>query len=230
LWIDPVTEEIGLLQGKRRASFSSTQGDSEISKLVGAASWFSSPEQVDALLEAGPNAELRGLVERNNVRQLVEEGYAVRCAFVTNSLFDVSGGDYLAAHALSPVPLEGWDLSRLEPYVRFADRPLFIEQTVRLTFPPEAFFSVDLPDDTKVFFGAVPATQVASLPGIEDRTLFAQNVRLGLGRTRVNKDIKATLNDAAEHPTFLAFHNGLTMVCKELKHEPKSQEVEITGF
>lgn len=231
LWVDGVTEEIGLLQGKRRVALTTTQGDSDIAKLVGAASWLSSPEQVDALLAAGPNAELRGLVERNDVRAHVAEGYAVRCVFVTNSVFDASGSGYLSAHASGPPPLDGWDLVRLEPYVRFADRPLFIEETIQLTFAPEASFGVDLPDESKVLFGALPAKQIAELPGIEDRTLFAQNVRLGLGKTRVNKDIRATLSDAKEHPTFLAFHNGLTIVCKELEVDGSSPEsVRITGF
>jgi hypothetical protein len=39
------------------------------------------------------------------------------------------------------------------------------------------------------------------------------------------------LNDATEHPTFLAFHNGLTIVCKELERAGESREdVSITGF
>ena len=107
LWVDTVTEEIGVLQGKKRKSLKSTQGDSDLAKLVGAAHWFSSPEQVDALLSAGPNPELQGLIERNDIRKLVDEGYTVRSVFVTNSVFDTSGGDYLHAHANGAVPLEG---------------------------------------------------------------------------------------------------------------------------
>jgi hypothetical protein len=47
--------------------------------------------------------------------------------------------------------------------------------------------------------------------------LFAQNVRLGLGSTRVNDDIVASIEEKKEHKDFLAFHNGLTIVAKSIK-------------
>jgi len=123
LWVDHVAEEIGLLQGKRRTSLTGTQGDSDISKLVGASSWFSSPEQVDALLAAGPNAELKGLVKRNDVRRLVDDGYVVRCVFVTNTKFDVSGSGFLAAHASGPPPLEGDVWARVQRWMAEDETP-----------------------------------------------------------------------------------------------------------
>ena len=115
--------------------------------------------------------------------------------------------------------------------MRFADRPIFIDEAVDLDFDPAAFFSRELDAETTVLFGALPARQIASLPGIDDRTLFAQNVRLGLGRTRVNKDIKTTLKDTDEHPNFLTFHNGLTIVCQELEEVVQEPgRVRMSGF
>lgn len=216
IWVDVLGEEIVLLQAKRRASVTSTQGDVDLQRLVGAASWFSSPEQVDALLAAGPNPELKGLVERNDLKEKVEAGFTARCVFVTNGIFDAAGTDYLEAHRAGSPALEGWDLDKLDPYIRYIDRPLYIEDEVEISFAPDASFTLPVGDDVEVTFGALSAKQIAALPGIDDRSLFAQNVRLDLGRTRVNKDINTTLGDPDEYPRFLTFHNGLTMLCREV--------------
>lgn len=216
IWVDVLGEEIVLLQAKRRASLNATQGDAGLQRLVGAANWFSTPEQVDALLDAGPNPELKGLIERNNLRERVEEKFTTRCVFVTNSLFDVAGTDYLEAHRAGPPALEGWDLDKLDPYIRYIDRPLYIEDEVELSFSPGASFTLPAGEGVEVTVGAMPAKQIAALPGIDDRSLFAQNVRLDLGRTRVNKDINSTLDDPDEYSRFLTFHNGLTMLCREV--------------
>jgi len=229
LWVDAVGEEIVVLQAKHRQSLNSTQGDSDLARLVGACAWFSSPEQVDALLAAGPNAELRGLIERHDVRQRVADGFGVRAVFVTNSIFDRSGADYLDAHGGGPPALEGWDLDKLAPYIRYVDRPLYIADEVTLTFAPNASFTVSVGEGIEVTVGALSAKQIADLPGIDDRTLFAQNVRLDLGRTRVNKDIDATLVDEQEHPTFLTFHNGLTMLCREVQRS-NGDAVRVKDF
>ncbi len=231
LWVDTVSEEINILQGKRRVSVGTTQGDSDLQKLLGAVQWFQSPERVDDLLRASPNEELRSLVERQDIKSLLDDDYKIRCVFVTNTKFNRAGRDYADAHLKGSPPLEGWDLLALEPYVRYADRVLYINEDRKLTFAPQAHFRVDLPGAVEVTYGAIAAEQVAALPGIADRTLFAQNVRSDLGRTRVNKDIQATLQDPQEHPRFLTFHNGLTILCQNIKPvmgDPDS--VTISGF
>lgn len=229
IWVDSVSEEIVLLQAKRRKSLNSTQGDADLQKLVGAARWFSSPPQVEALLAAGPNPELKGLVERNNLVERVEEGFVARCIFVTNSVFDDAGVDYLKAHSVGPPPLEGWGLEELDSYIRYIDRPLYIEDEVELSFPTGASFTLPASEGVEVTVGALPAKQIAALPGIDDRSLFAQNVRLDLGRTRVNKDIGRTLSDADEHARFLTFHNGLTILSRQIEAE-RDDVFKLKGF
>lgn len=148
---------------------------------------------------------------------------------MTNSVFDRSGKDFINAHGAGPPALEGWDLDKLAPYIHYVDRPLYIAEEVTLTFAPNASFTVTVGDGIEVTVGALPAKQVADLPGIDDRTLFAQNVRLDLGRTRVNNDIDATLVDEQEHPTFLTFHNGLTMLCREVARS-NGDEIRVKDF
>ncbi|HLG15014.1 MAG TPA: AIPR family protein [Blastocatellia bacterium] len=65
-------------------------------------------------------------------------------------------------------------------------------------------------------YAAIPAKELVRLPGIADTRIFAQNVRLSLGKTRVNQEILESVKDKSEHSKFLRFHNGLTIVTKTL--------------
>ena len=65
-------------------------------------------------------------------------------------------------------------------------------------------------------YAAIRARQLVHLPGIDDSRVFAQNVRLGLGSTRVNDDILESVKQKHEHRDFLTFHNGLTIVAKQI--------------
>jgi len=55
--------------------------------------------------------------------------------------------------------------------------------------------------------------------------LFARNIRLDLGATPVNKDIRATFEGAPQE--FVFSNNGITMLCKKHTHDPGSHEVRI---
>jgi len=52
--------------------------------------------------------------------------------------------------------------------------------------------------------------------GIADQSVFAFNVRGPLGKTQVNKDIVASIGDATSHKLFPLFHNGVTIIAREL--------------
>jgi hypothetical protein len=50
--------------------------------------------------------------------------------------------------------------------------------------------------------------------------VFELNVRLGLGKTRINKELADTIRQEPEHALFPAYHNGLTLLTRELHEEP----------
>jgi hypothetical protein len=55
--------------------------------------------------------------------------------------------------------------------------------------------------------------------------LFARNVRLSLGNTQVNKEIRDTFKNS---PTEFVFsNNGITMLCERHTHDPGKQEIRI---
>jgi hypothetical protein len=64
----------------------------------------------------------------------------------------------------------------------------------------------------QIAVGIVPAKQLVALPGISDLSLFARNVRLSEGRTRINRELGRTIDKPTEHELFMAYHNGLTVL------------------
>lgn len=55
--------------------------------------------------------------------------------------------------------------------------------------------------------------------------LFARNIRLNLGKTEPNENIKATYRD---HPEEFAYsNNGITLICEDFKFDPSEQELRI---
>lgn len=57
--------------------------------------------------------------------------------------------------------------------------------------------------------------------------LFARNVRLSLGNTAVNKDIRTTFKD--EPQEFAYSNNGITMLCEKQTHYPGLLELQIVN-
>jgi hypothetical protein len=74
----------------------------------------------------------------------------------------------------------------------------------------------------------VHATELAEWPGIDDRTLFGLNVRGELRQNRVRTGLDTAIRTTPDHPNFIAFHNGLTVLCHHLDYTP--DEVIVTGL
>jgi hypothetical protein len=220
LAVDDDLSEITIFQSKCRESAEKTQGDNDLKNLVGSAIYFESPEKVDALLASGPNPELIALLDRLKIRERVADGaHAARLLFVTNGEFDVSGRDYVAAHEGREPPLDVWEQLRIAAVALRTQRPELLPDVVQLsaTAPPTA---KTLTGDTTLAVGIVSAHELVSkLPGISDLSIFDPNVRLGLGQTRINKELASTVRKPEEHALFPAFHNGLTVLTNRLKVE-----------
>jgi len=225
--VDEDAKDIVVLQAKHRDSPAPTQGDADLKAFSGVQPYFTGPEGVDALLASAPNDELRKLVERNGLREKLESGhYGVTYVFVTNAVADASAKDYLAAAESSGFPVELWDRSALGAVARRTQAPGLLDAVVELPFPYGAAIK-PLAVGGQLMIGIVPANDLVKLPGIADLTLFDLNVRLGLGKTGINKELAATIGDSAEHDPFPAFHNGLTLITGEATL--KGGGVELNG-
>lgn len=227
LEVDDDLGEITIFQSKCRDNATSTQGDNDLKNLVGSAVYFESAEAVDGLLRSSPNPELARLVVRLKIREKVANGaHAARLVFVTNAELDPAGRDYLATIVEREPSLDMWDQLRLAAVAARTQRPELLPDNVTLTAtaPPTV---LTLQGETTLAIGLVPAQQLVTLPGIGNLSIFDPNVRLGLGRTRINKELAATVTAAAEHSLFPAYHNGLTILTNTL--EVAGNDMQLDG-
>jgi hypothetical protein len=215
--VDDELGEITIFQSKHRKRADADQGDGDLKNLVGAAAYFKSPETVDGLLRSKPNEELTKLIHRLEIRQKVAEGaHAARLVFVTNGVLDPSGVDYVKTLEGHEPSLEVWDLPRIAPVARRTKEPELRADKVVL-HAAAAPTSIGVNGAAELAVALVPAKELVALKGIGDLTLFDRNVRLSVGRTRINRDLEKTVTMAGEHPLFAAYHNGLTVLTHELK-------------
>ena len=216
LEVDDDLGEITIFQTKHRQTAVRRQSDVDLTQLVGTAAYFASTDTVDRLLQSNPNPELTRLLLRLDVRQKgVNGAHAARLVFVTNAELDQTAVDYIAALEDHEPPLDVWDRSRLSVVATRTQRPELLPGIVTLRAKSTPT-SVALDADTKLAVALVPAQELVALPGIDNLSIFDPNVRLGLGRTRINRELATSVTTPAEHALFPAYHNGLTVLTHEL--------------
>ncbi|WP_337006706.1 AIPR family protein [Microbacterium sp. LB12] len=228
LYVDEEASEITVFQSKMRKNPStSTQGDSELKAFVGVATYFESVEGMDSLIASKPNAELRKLLTRQKIRdRLADDSYSVRLVFLTNAPLDAAGADYVHAREGVEPTLVVYDGPMLGEVAERTRRPDLRQETVTIKAldPP---IVRKLTETEQMAVTLVQAKELIALPGISDQTLFSRNVRLAVGRTGVNSQLKETVRKPSEHRLFPAFHNGLTLLTDKLTVE--GTELTLTG-
>jgi len=217
LTVDDDLGEITLYQGKRMQSATKKQGDNDLKQLVAAAEYFRSRETVEGLLASKPNLELRLLLNRHDIANKVADGYRVRrLVYVTNAELDLAAVSYVDAMSSRDTVLDVWHGDRLAGVadrVRRADlRP---EQVPLIASAPPLLDELD--GESQLSVAIVPASELVELPGLKDLTLFSRNVRLSAGSTRINRELRAAIEDPAGHAMFIAAHNGITILTLGLK-------------
>lgn len=215
LVVDWDASEVILVQGKRREQARRTQGDADLRSLVGAEAYFRSVETLDALEAGRLNSELRHLIRRSKVRNLLDGSHTVRLVFVTNSELDGAAHEYLEATQAAGHVIEVWSRTRLAEVAHRTSRPGLRPETVTL----EASIATEkqqLTNRESMVLALIPAKQLVELPGILDLSLFDRNVRLYAGKTRINRELIKTITTPDEHNLFAAYHNGLTILTEGL--------------
>ena len=216
LTINDDSEEIVLFQAKRKEKLPTTLGDSDLKSFVGALAQFKDKESIERLSEATENKELKNLLVTNKVAEKAGAGYILRAIFIANVAADASAVRYMQTAQKTGAIVELWDLQRIGPVLKQLTKEWFVDQPIKLKIIPGKCFVDGPKTNPRLVFASISARQLVRLPGIDDTRVFAQNVRLGLGRTRVNKEILASVKSKEEHAKFLTFHNGLTVVAQQL--------------
>jgi len=209
-------KELFLFQAKRKQSLPATLGDTDLKQFVGSLQQFQTEASVNKLANKTANDELRNLLRNGSVADKIAKGYKIRAVFVCNIAANDDAQRYLEHAEATGHQIDLWDLTRLAPVLAQLSRDWFINESVKLNVVPSKVFADGPKTNPQLVYAAIQARELVKMPGIDDTRIFAQNVRLGLGNTRVNNDILETVKNKAEHTNFLTFHNGLTIVSKKI--------------
>lgn len=216
---DDDVETLVLLQSKYPETPKNV-GETDVATFIGYANHFSGVEALESLLENGPiEPQLKALIERLGIREKLEKGkLRVRLVFVTAGLLEKKAHQLVeatnAAHGQGYITT--YDLDRLAPICAAYLAPQPIEIEIDVEVPESRRFVVDV-DGRSQIVAAIPAREIVEWPGIEDRSLFDLNVRKQLRPNRVSRSFRKALEKKADHPNFLAFHNGLTVVSNSIE-------------
>jgi hypothetical protein len=196
-------------------------GAEDVKHLIATANHFRTAASLEALRATKIEPRLAGLIdELDLVRRLrdVESGAGrleLQLALVTSGFIgpgaqaEIDAANLAAGHEL----VKAWDIDLIGPIAEAIALRDLLPVTVTLAVPAADVLVLGDPG-RRVAIAAVRADEIIKLPGIEDRSLFDLNVRRELGPNRVRRQLGRAIGAPTDHPDFLAFHNGLTVVCE----------------
>ncbi len=228
IYIDHNNEEIHFLQAKIRQSDTGKVGDVGPKNLMGSVAQFDTVEKVVTILSGNADDELKRLITRIHLGDMVAAGYRLVGVYVTNESRNVDSEGY---SAVTP-NLTIYD--RDEIAVRMVEVDINEGKKGLFTFDTSYVDPLEMKvgtakGDPKMFVFPARALQLVHMEGIADGSLFRENVRYGLGNTSVNKAIRSALSEKAAHTTFILGHNGLIILCASADSS-KSGELTIKNY
>ena len=209
IYVDHTMGTIFVLQTKLKQRVGTT-GDAPLRELAGTVTQFDTANSVQALLDGGGNVELKTVLKRNNIKALVEKGYKVLGAFICNRNIDANGQEFINQTDNIVV----FDPDRIASEFIDIDTIGGVDGDFVFDASYVAPMELQTGDVATSFILPVQALELVEMEGIDDGTLFSQNVRLSLGNTKVNKALSASVVDKAEHQNFPLYHNGVTILCE----------------
>lgn len=184
VYVDHDSNEVIFIQAKVHQNDAKTIGDPPVRDFAGSVAQFANPELVENAIAENSGSEIAKLLERSEVAERLRDGYSIRAWFVTNSSVDQNG--VTAAIATGVVIYDRQAIA--DRYVEI-DAPDVVEGTAEFDVSDNGFLEFSAGDKAKLYLIIARAADFLKLGGISDGSLFAQNVRLSLGNTKVNKDI-----------------------------------------
>ena len=224
IYIDDQSREIIIFQAKFREHFTSKEGDKELRTFMGSCEWIKE-ENLEHLNTSRASKELKSLIETQKVAEKLGMGYEIKQVFVSSGYFDKNAIDYID---ITDQKTEYWDCNQLLKNYTYNGNDDLVYDEIELT-STDKILKKEIDDGYSVYFLILKASDLLKLSGIVDRSLFAKNVRYGLGKTNVNKSIKNTIKDSDLHKKFLLFHNGITIVCNNAKPN-KDKKLLLTNY
>lgn len=95
IFVDNTAQEIHFFQCKITQKDGRTIGDTDLKSFVGSLKQFRSAESIEKLLDSNANDDLKKIIRRERLAQLVDDGYVIRPVYVGNLTKDDNTEEYL---------------------------------------------------------------------------------------------------------------------------------------
>ncbi len=214
IYVDEVAETVFVVQAKTATKEKATLGDVDLKSFVGTLVQFEDEKKIQQLAAETKNDRLRQALNRNSVHDKVKAGYDVVGVFITNVPANKDAVDYLKKCP----DIDLYDADRIAE--------AYVDLEVDGGVSEEFFFDISDTDVIRYDAGGAaariflaPALNLLKMSGIPDGRLFEQNVRLSLGNTKVNRSLRDSIKKKVEHKNFPLYHNGINVLCEEIKQE-----------
>jgi AIPR protein len=197
-------------------------GPNKLDKLITASNHFKTEAALRGFLAGDLEPALRRLIAEFGLLDKLAQGrfadgrLRIRLVYVTmgvlnqraiqsrDSTNEAEGKGYLSSY----------DLPRLADIAAVVAAPdSEVDELVINCKSDERLIVQDDDGGNRVVVVPVKASSIVEWDGIEDRKLFALNVRGELRRNRVSRQLDAAIRRETDHGDFLASHNGMTITC-----------------
>jgi AIPR protein len=224
LYVNDQLGQIDVLQC-RLVQTDKSVGDSGVRDFSGTLSQLRNAQAIENLASKTKNKELAHLLTDQEVAKKVGDGYKVRGIFITNANGDGNAKDFLNDHS----EISFFDRNELERAYIPIDKTGPMPGKVDFDISGVPHFEYPIGAEMKMVIAPLSADQLLKMEGIATGELFAWNVRQWLGKkTKVNQDIEESIKKQQDHKYFPAFHNGLTVLCKEL--DSGTDKITVSGY
>ncbi len=211
IFINDNDQTITVFQSVISQKVGRTIGDASLREFAGTLTQFRDAASVNALIKSAGNAQLASLARRIDLPNKIST-HTLRGEFVTNMELDANGKKFLT---ITPVIVFIGKKTLLSTYISDTRAiPARAPATFDIVGLQISEYIVNA--ETKPVIAPIKAKELIALDGIADQSLFAYNVRGPLGKTQVNKDIVKSIGDKALHKLFPLFHNGITVIAKDI--------------
>ena len=223
IFVNDNDQTITIFQSRISQNPNTTIGDAALRAFAGTMDQFEPPESITHLINTAGEAEVAALAKRLDLTGKIST-HKLRGEFVANINIDQNGKDYLENH---PNFLFFGKESLLLSYISDSrDLPVNAPKSFDIVGFQVTEYVAD--QNTRAIIAPIKASELVTLEGISDQSLFAYNVRGPLGKTKVNRDIVKSIGNPEIHKYFPLFHNGITIISNDLDY--LDGEVSISNY
>lgn len=223
-----INEDAGcveIYQSKIAQKEGATIGDTALKEFAGTLTQFSNEKTIRALISSAGDANVGLLAKRLELEKRISE-LEIKGYFISNINLDKNGESILKS--LKNIKFIG--RKELESTYVDPSRTTPVSKSVKFDISGLETAKYIVDSDNEALIAPLKASELISLEGIVNQSLFAYNVRGSLGRTQVNKDISSSIKASAKHKLFPLFHNGITIVASSVDRPKSESYIKISDY